>query len=298
MQREVENWITINGKHVPIFKQDSKRDTTYKAIAVSNENKKNAEIAKNQEIANQLNAGKVNKLSRYSTPKEIQVYYKNKYNISVDNSYFEHNNEPEFLIDSTKNFDKLYAEFPILKDANYKIISKDFDHEKLIPEEYKNTTALSKSDYKGEIWLNAWHFNRNEFPKIAEEFAIQTTKGKFPKNTSIYNVLVHELGHKVEIEIARSIGVSESELKYNGIAELIVKQSYKDMPAGMYKTIQRARNSISKYSGTNYTASDGSRIYAYEETFAEAISDYITNGSKAQPFSLKIVENIKSIINS
>ena len=57
-QREVENWITINGKHIPIFKGESKQDAYNRAVAKDNEDKKNADISKRQKEIDKLNGYK------------------------------------------------------------------------------------------------------------------------------------------------------------------------------------------------------------------------------------------------
>ena len=283
--KQVVAWITKDGRHIPIY-----------AINVPSkaEQKKEREIAQAKEQANRLN-GK-GKLSSQSTLKEIMEYYKSHYNISIDSEYFYQNMSGKFLVKSADNLDKLYAEFPVLKDEEYKIIPKDFKHTRDIPKAFSNTTALSKSDYKNEIWLNTNRFHKDIFDALEHDYAEAVEQHKFPANTTVYNALVHELGHKVEIAIAKGVGISESALKYNDIAFNVIKGTYKEFPKGVFKSLQKARDSISLYSGTNYDTDGGKLIPAYEETFAEAISDFITNGNNANIFSKKIVTNIKEIL--
>ena len=47
-EKEPVAWITINGKHVPIYKNDSQRDIYNRSVAKSNEDIKNRQIAENQ----------------------------------------------------------------------------------------------------------------------------------------------------------------------------------------------------------------------------------------------------------
>ena len=53
--REVKQWITIDGNHVPIYKGETKQDAFNRSVAMMNENKKKADIAKAKEQADALN---------------------------------------------------------------------------------------------------------------------------------------------------------------------------------------------------------------------------------------------------
>ena len=54
-QKQVKDWITVNGQHIPIFEGESKSDAVNRAIAKSNEDKKNADIKRNKEESDRLN---------------------------------------------------------------------------------------------------------------------------------------------------------------------------------------------------------------------------------------------------
>ena len=55
---EVSDWITVNGQHIPILKGESKEDAYNRAVAKSNEDKKQSDIQKNKDVADKLN-GKI-----------------------------------------------------------------------------------------------------------------------------------------------------------------------------------------------------------------------------------------------
>lgn len=286
-EREIVAWITKNGKHIPIYASDEPTKA---------EQKKERDIAQAKEQADRLNGTAGGKLHSNSTRKEIQDYYKNNFNMTVSDNYFDYNCEPEFLVKSADSIEKIYSEFPILKDTKYNLEAVDFSNSKYIPKEYENTTAASVCDYSGRLLVNVWQFNRNIFPDIADMWIEKASENFFPKNSTIYDCLIHELGHKVEIALAKGIGTSKSELNRHDIAEIIVKDAYSRLPQGMFKSLQSARKSISGYAGTNYQTTSGKRITAYEETFAEAIADYVINGVKSSQFSKLIVQDIKDII--
>ncbi|MBP5423816.1 MAG: hypothetical protein J6Y78_15375 [Paludibacteraceae bacterium] len=54
-ERQVKDWITINGNHIPIFEGESKQDAYNRAVAKANEDKKKTDIEKNQRESDKLN---------------------------------------------------------------------------------------------------------------------------------------------------------------------------------------------------------------------------------------------------
>lgn len=53
-EREIKGWITVNGKHLPIYDRESKQDVYNKAVAKSNEDKKEKDIKRNKEQVDKL----------------------------------------------------------------------------------------------------------------------------------------------------------------------------------------------------------------------------------------------------
>jgi len=58
MAKEVKQWITVNGQHVPIYDGESKQDAFNRAVAKSNEDKKAKDIAKNKAQADKASGKK------------------------------------------------------------------------------------------------------------------------------------------------------------------------------------------------------------------------------------------------
>jgi len=52
-EKEVKQWITVNGKHVPIFEGETKSQAINRAVAKENEEIKEKQIAKNKEQVNE-----------------------------------------------------------------------------------------------------------------------------------------------------------------------------------------------------------------------------------------------------
>lgn len=54
-EREPKDWITVNGRHIPIYEGESKQDAYNKAVAKMNEDKKKADIERNKKESDKLN---------------------------------------------------------------------------------------------------------------------------------------------------------------------------------------------------------------------------------------------------
>ena len=292
--REIKQWITVNGNHIPIYENESNYDAMRRFIAEKNEAIKQSQIEKNKEQADLLNNKKTVKKSM--TLKEIQNHYKDNYNINIHSSYFSDGCDPRFLTDSMESLDKLYAEFPQLKVINPKIMSKDFANDEARFRRFKTATALSEKQTTN-IYVNSAKFSGANYGASKQKYLDNVKEGSYPQNTTIANVLVHELGHKLEYIISKKNGLSDDEISRNSLSLALVTRAYEKM-RGQFKGMQDARDSISGYAGKNYSILDDGDLPAYEETFAEAVSDYVSNGSKAKPFSKQIVTLIKTMLVS
>ena len=74
MAKKVVDWFTMNGKHIPIYKGESKEDAVNRAIADKNESIKQEQIAKNKAEADKLNEksqSKSQKQIEQDVPKEF-----------------------------------------------------------------------------------------------------------------------------------------------------------------------------------------------------------------------------------
>ena len=80
-EREVKDWITINGVHVPIYEGETKDDAAKRAITKQKENiKKNEDlkekqIAKNKEEVTRKNLGEVGEPSPNGEMKHVTLYH-------------------------------------------------------------------------------------------------------------------------------------------------------------------------------------------------------------------------------
>lgn len=81
MAKEVSEWITVNGRHIPVFSGESKEDAFNRSMAKDAEDKKQREIAKNKEVADKLNGKSASKNEKdpktglyKSTKEKIDAY--------------------------------------------------------------------------------------------------------------------------------------------------------------------------------------------------------------------------------
>ena len=61
-KKEPIDWITVNGKHIPIFEGESKQDAYNRAVAKDNDDKKKSDIERNKREADKLNEKNSDKL--------------------------------------------------------------------------------------------------------------------------------------------------------------------------------------------------------------------------------------------
>ena len=82
-EREVKQWITVNGKHVPIFDGETEKQAINRAIAKDNEDIKEKQIAKNKEqvskyVANNSLKDQVQKIQDAYSDKSLSNEDKSK----------------------------------------------------------------------------------------------------------------------------------------------------------------------------------------------------------------------------
>ena len=289
MAKEIVDWITINGNHIPIFEGESKQDAYNRAVAKANEDKKTSDIEKHDKVAKELNK---NGITKDSTPSEIKSHYKSKYNINIDDSYFEQNNDKRILAETDKLLSRLYSELPLSDMPELQLTASKFSEDKRIKN--KDAFAVSACNYSGMIVVNSDDFE--SYKGIERQFEQKRRDGKSVIGGPA-SILIHEVGHQIEHLIARKSGISEIDAFKNGTATAIVKASFDELPKGTYKDMTDARKSISTYANTEFEFLEDVFIPCYEETFAEAVSDYVTNGAKASEFSKQIIKNIKSALS-
>ena len=151
MNREPDDWITINGQHVPIFEGESKREAVSKFIK-----NKTSKVKKN----------KYDKIEEFKKRKAT-----NKYNVSNDGNKYELNEDERKKVMHKLGLDrdnKLKKEFEVSEDGTRFVMKPE------LREKYEKKLGLNK--YRD--------LTNKEEENVAEEFANQRRNAlaKFTQN--------------------------------------------------------------------------------------------------------------------
>ena len=176
-------------------------------------------------------------------------------------------------------------------------------------------TSDSSSTYpwviKTQVLLNTSYFLNKE--KLEASVIDGSSTGHFPKNSTIYSPVAHELGHYLSflammknykldsILLVDSSNVSTFYSLYNDFGKgnyslTMIKEAYEN-----YKKDTNTTMSLDEWRGTisNYAlAKDNSGEYIYDETIAESFHDVYLNGDNASDASKYIVSVLKGKLGS
>jgi|GEM_PF-3390623 len=147
-------------------------------------------------------------------------------------------------------------------------------------------------------------FNAADFldiPRLEAVMQRSVRQGHFPPNSNAAAIVAHEFGHYLSFIAAHrfhgitpekfvtSAGLTQAETEFwNGDApRRIIEEAYNNYRrrTGSNVSMSAWRRTISVYA----VAKDENGKYIYDETIAEAFSDFYTNGRNAAPASLEIV---------
>ena len=230
-------------------------------------------------------------ISYSESPDSTKSIFKRKYGINIDNSYFSNNGDIRILSDTDRLLAKLDKLLPIkelIGDINLNsVVFADYFNK--YPQ-YAKAWALSREDYSKSIYVNSQYFNN--YTDSLERYN-SVPEHKYIYNSSLGNIILHEVGHQYEYALSKMNGIDVNDLGFHNVAQAIVTSSYDELPKGTFSSLDDAIKSISGYANTKFELLPGLEIHEFGETFAEAISDYVTNGSKSSPLSQQIVKNIK-----
>lgn len=216
-------------------------------------------------------------------------YYKTNYGIDIGGSWFKNGGDSQILIETSRQLDRLKAEIgsDVFSEMGVRITS----HTMRSKGTFAYTDLLSH-----QVVVNSPKYS--DFSK--GDAAVQKdVKSHFhPNGVNIGSTIVHEIGHNIEFLINRRLHSDTMSQRYadatQEISKAIVKAAYADIKKAnptAFKTEKQARASISGYADSTWRGS-----VAYTETMAEAVSDYAANGSNANPMSIAIWNNIKTML--
>lgn len=190
-QREIKDWITVNGKHIPIFDGESKQDAINRSIAKDNEDKKKSDIAKSQAERDKLNGKDTSKKDDKDDDIDDSIKKSlDKMGISTDQYKKEY-------IPLVKNYERL-------RDMYYDMDDKDPQYKA------KVKAAMEKAEKRMNDWTKkATQSNKDKRP----------VKSEYEKYMTKYTVQ-EPAGHNTtyKVRIAKPDGSFEYESFSNGEA--------------------------------------------------------------------------------
>jgi len=220
----------------------------------------------------------------------------------------------EFAKEIRDVFKKIYDEFPNVKGelTNLSLVNTSMSESYIAVFQIGFQFATSDTDstypwvYKTQILLNTKYFLNAD--RLESSVISASNSGHFPKNTTRYSPVAHEMGHYLSfLAMMRSHDVDSFllmdednqddlydviyDFSDGGFSLSMIKEAYNN-----YKKEVGSNLSIDEWRGTisNYAlAKDNEGNYIYDETIAEAFHDVYLNDDEAVDASKYIVEVLK-----
>ena len=220
----------------------------------------------------------------------------------------------EFAKELEKVFQKVYKEYPSVKGYITNItlanIPPSQSYIAAFMPCFKFATSNDSTSYpwvfKTQIILNTSYYLNTE--RLENTVIASSKSGHFPKNTTVYSPVAHELGHYLSflamtkkynfesVELINNENVDDLYMIYNDFlsgdySKIIINEAYEK-----YKKDTNSNISLDTWRGTisNYAlAKDNNGEYIYDETIAESFHDVYLNGNNATPASKYIISVLK-----
>lgn len=184
------------------------------------------------------------------------------------------------LLNTLKNMDKVYRDFPQIKNKLKEI--NVIEH----PNGGLNITPDIK-DGKYIMEVNKKFYG--DIDIVKKQYQNDVKNGFHPKNTTYEDLGNHELGHCVTFEIIKNKYTNKDLIIKDWNNDIttkeIVQKAFNNLGISDKMSQNLLRNNISTYARTKYS-----------ETIGEAFSDYYKNGNRASILSREIVKTMKGMI--
>ena len=195
-----------------------------------------------------------------------------KYNISAEGV------NTRVLQQLPKLLDRLYKELPGMKNVDARIVEASFKEK--FPQ-YEGNTALS------DPRSNAIYLNTDV--DIYARYSQRLNEGFYPKGTTAANIIIHELAHKFQDNVASRLGLNNEDAARQVVTNAFNTPSIK----AQFSSMEQAEKSISQYAGKGFEILPGVRAPQHQETVSEAISEYASNGNNSSDFTKAIIKQLK-----
>lgn len=208
---------------------------------------------------------------------DLERTVKNKYNVQKTRLK---GIDRKTLLDILKNMNRVYKDFPQIKDKIKEINAIEHPNGGLniMPDikDNKYIMEINKKFY-GDI-----NVVENQYQKDVEN-------GFHPKNTTYEDLGNHELGHCVTFEIIKNKYTDKNLIIKDWNDDIttkeIVQKAFNNLGISDKMSQNILRNNISAYATRKWS-----------ETIGEAFSDYYRNGNKASILSREIIKIMRGMI--
>lgn len=212
-------------------------------------------------------------------------------------------------------FGKIYTDFPAARGSitNFTLVNNISGMQNAIAAfipMFTFATANTDSSYpwviKTQIVLNSSYFLNTD--RLQSSVTMSSDAGHFPKNTTIYSPVAHELGHYLSFLAMMKYYSADSILLIDSDSTKVLYSLFVDFQKGdhslkliteAYEKYKKDTNStmgLDEWRGTisQYAlAKDNNGEYIYDETIAESVHDVYLNGDNASEASKYIYAVLK-----
>lgn len=180
-----------------------------------------------------------------------------------------------------KELDKFIEIFPELKQRQVTIMMADRI-------DALDSAGGSYEQGMGIVYLTPKIFDRELYNEtLKKQWYAGVLTSFHPQGTNNMSSLSHELAHVMTDFIVRKIDVD-----YKDVDDFVFKFN-KNHVKSDYDITNKAAESLGEKHGNLVTHISGYALKNREETIAEAVSDYVANGKKANKYSIAIVKELK-----
>ncbi len=278
-------------------------DHTYSGVSISNDSDAFSLIVKDS-VSQKNNCP--------SEIKKVEDEIINNYGITAVNLC---EMDVDFARELGNVFKKIYEEYPSVRGyiTNLTLVNTSMNNNYIAAfmPMFNFATSDSSTTYpwviKTQVLLNASYFLNKE--RLQSSVNDGSNSGHFPKNSTIYSPVAHELGHYLSFLAMMKHYELQSILLVDNNTVSRYYDLYYDFGEGNYSlsmineafdNYKKATNTtmtLDEWRGTisNYAlAKDNSGEYIYDETIAESFHDVYLNGENASDASKYIVSVLKS----
>ena len=291
---------------------ESPKKSKYKTVIVYDNTYSGVEIKGKQDALNLIQKDSISQKDNCPTQiRQVEDQMIKDYDITAINLC---EMDVDFAKELGNVFKKIYKDYPSVKGyfTNLTLVNVSMTDSYIAAfmPVFNFATSNTENTYpwviKTQMLLNTSYFLNKD--RLEASVTDGSNSGHFPKNSTIYSPVAHELGHYLSFlammkhyKLSSILLIDNNNLNsfyklYGDFGEgnyslTMIKEAYEN-----YKKDNNDNINLDEWRGTisNYAlAKDNSGDYIYDETIAESFHDVYLNGNQASDASKYIVEVLK-----